>query len=208
MILEPMTTLTDYVLAVQCALLGRRLLACQSGRSSVTVWAYALLAVGLAALAGGTAHGFGPRMPEIVSTLLWKATFMAIGMTSLFFLIAAFRTTLMVRWRAIATTFAVGQFVAYAIWMSTHDDFVYVIADYLPAMMVVLVLQSYAAYRWRDPAAPWIIAGILLSFVGAAVQQSGFALHRHFNHNDLYHVIQMVAVVLFYRGARLSRVRA
>jgi hypothetical protein len=27
-------------------------------------------------------------------------------------------------------------------------------------------------------------------------------LHRHFNHNDLYHVIQVAAMLLFYRGAR------
>ena len=37
---------------------------------------------------------------------------------------------------------------------------------------------------------------------GAMVQASGFRLHEHFNHNDLYHVIQMVALVLLYRGAK------
>ena len=205
-----MTTLTDYLLTLECAILGSRLLVegRRSGQASVTAWALALLAVGLAALAGGTVHGFGPMMPEIATTLLWKLAVMAIGLTSLLFLIAAFQSTLPSRWRGVATTFAAGQFLAYVAWMSTHDDFVYVIADYLPAMVVVLLLQSYATYRWRDRAGPWIIAGIVVSFVGAAVQQSGFAPHRYFNHNDLYHVIQMVAVLLFYRGARRSRVRA
>jgi hypothetical protein len=32
------------------------------------------------------------------------------------------------------------------------------------------------------------------------VQMSGFALHRHFNHNDLYHVIQIVALWLLHLG--------
>jgi hypothetical protein len=31
---------------------------------------------------------------------------------------------------------------------------------------------------------------------------SGIALHPHFNHNDLYHVVQIAAMLLFYRGIR------
>jgi Family of unknown function (DUF6962) len=30
-------------------------------------------------------------------------------------------------------------------------------------------------------------------------------LQRHFNHNDLYHVIQMVGMYVFYKGAILLR---
>jgi hypothetical protein len=44
--------------------------------------------------------------------------------------------------------------------------------------------------------------------LAAAVQASGFALHRHFNHNDLYHVVQIAAMVLFYTGARRLRDRS
>ncbi len=57
----------------------------------------------------------------------------------------------------------------------------------------------------RRRAAGWIVAGILASFVGAGVQMSGFALHRHFNHNDLYHVIQAGALYLLFRGGMLLR---
>jgi hypothetical protein len=52
------------------------------------------------------------------------------------------------------------------------------------------------------------VAGVMVSFAAAGVQQSGFALHQHFNHNDLYHVIQMAGVYLLYRGGRLLRSRA
>jgi hypothetical protein len=34
------------------------------------------------------------------------------------------------------------------------------------------------------------------------VQATGLAPHPNFNHNDLYHVIQIAAMVLLYRGAR------
>ena len=47
-----------------------------------------------------------------------------------------------------------------------------------------------------------VVAGVVVSFAGAGVQMSGFALHQHFNHNDLYHVIQMFGLWLFWKGAR------
>lgn len=49
----------------------------------------------------------------------------------------------------------------------------------------------------------WMMAGVALSLAGLAVQQSGWALHRCFDHNDLYHLIQGAALYLIYRGARL-----
>jgi hypothetical protein len=42
-------------------------------------------------------------------------------------------------------------------------------------------------------------------FFAAGVQASGYTLQRNFNHNDLYHVIQTAAMLLFYIGARRLR---
>jgi hypothetical protein len=47
-----------------------------------------------------------------------------------------------------------------------------------------------------------MLAGVSLSAVAAGIQQSGVAIHRHFNHNDLYHVVQAVAIWLLYLAAR------
>ena len=41
--------------------------------------------------------------------------------------------------------------------------------------------------------------------VAAAVQQSGFDLHKNLNHNDLQHLVQMVAVSLLYKGGTKLR---
>jgi hypothetical protein len=88
--------------------------------------------------------------------------------------------------------------------MVNHDDFKYVIYDYTPAMALILILQVIALGRGAGGAG-WIVAGILLSFAGAGVQQSGFSLHRNFNFNDIFHVIQMVAMYFLYRGGALLR---
>ena len=47
-----------------------------------------------------------------------------------------------------------------------------------------------------------MIVGIALSITAAVVQQLRWAPFPWFNHNDLYHVIQAVAFVGFYRAAR------
>jgi len=49
----------------------------------------------------------------------------------------------------------------------------------------------------------WLTAGILVTFAGIAVQQTGFRHGAGFNHNDVYHFIQIAALYLFFRCARV-----
>jgi hypothetical protein len=56
----------------------------------------------------------------------------------------------------------------------------------------------------KEPHTKWLTAGLLLSLGGIAVQQLGLSLHPEFNHNDLYHCIQTVALFLFFKGAQYS----
>ena len=46
-----------------------------------------------------------------------------------------------------------------------------------------------------------------MSFLAAAVQVNEIALHQYVNHNDLYHLIQMSGMYLFYRGALILKDR-
>jgi hypothetical protein len=75
-------------------------------------------------------------------------------------------------------------------------------------MAAVAALHSWSAIRNEDRASLWMLGGVGVSVLAAGVQASGFALHRHFNHNDLYHVIQIAAMVLFYIGAGWLRDRS
>jgi hypothetical protein len=49
----------------------------------------------------------------------------------------------------------------------------------------------------------WLIRAAIVTFAGFIVQQTGFRRGLDFNHNDLFHVIQIVAQYLFYRAAML-----
>ena len=50
----------------------------------------------------------------------------------------------------------------------------------------------------------FVLASIAVAALGAVVQATRFTLHPRFNFNDLYHVIQIVSLILLYRGARAS----
>lgn len=181
---EPTTLATDYLIAVAATIFAVRLW--RTNR----MWALAFLFIGAGSLFGGSYHGFAPILIPLASLSLWKATVFSIGLAS-FFLVAG-------SGRRMAVV-AIVMLVVYMGWMITHNDFVYVIVDYGLSLLLVGIVQLVS----RGPSTRWVIGSIVVSVIGALVQQSGFALHRHFNHNDLYHVIQLVALWLLYRGGML-----
>ena len=206
-ITEPMTMLTDYALAAVSLLFAVLLFRVNRRQRQISVWLWisALSITAAAAIVGGAYHGFTFYLSEATARMLWKATVYLIGLGSLFMLsgtIVASVSCPLREWLLAAT---VAKFVVYAVWMAFHDEFRYVVYDYAPAMLGVLFLQIYAAYARGDESAKWFVAGVLVSFAAAGIQQSGFSLHRNFNHNDLYHCIEMGAVYLFYRGGCLLR---
>src|SRR2546422_827392 len=74
---------------------------------------------------------------------------------------------------------------------------------FVPAAVFLLVVLSVAYARARERRILVAIAGLGLMFIAAAVQQARIALHpTYFNHNALYHLIQAVALWLFFLGSR------
>lgn len=65
-----------------------------------------------------------------------------------------------------------------------------------------------AAIDRRSNTARWLLSGLTISLVGLALLGSGFSFHKHFNQNDIYHCVQMVAFYFFYRGSSLLKDRS
>ena len=204
---EPTTMATDYVLVVLCGFFAWRLWMVGKGvaQASVYSWAAGFVCFGLASLAGGTFHGFSTLLSEAVLQSLWKVATYAIGLASFFLLTGTFHASIIPSVRRFVMLIPYAQLIFYALWMAIHNDFHYVIYDYAFTNLGILALQSHAGIAIRSMSAPWLVGGVLVSFLAAAVQFNEIALHQHFNHNDLYHVIQMGGMYLFYRGALLLK---
>lgn len=202
-IAEPSTLITDLLLGALALACGIGLLR-RSGWAdrAARLWGAGLLTLGVAAIAGGLYHGFRPLLAPLAVTALWKSTVLAIGLADLLLLAGALFAWAGRRLRRLLLPLLVAKFAVYAVWMAGHDDFLYVLLEYGPSLLLLLVLALVAWRRRPDRGGAAITAGVLVSVLAALVQASGLSLHRHLNHNDLYHLVQMVAVWLFYRGAR------
>ena len=159
-ITEPMTLVTDYILAGQAIFLAISLLRRSRavGKGSVGLWVFAFLVAALAAFAGGTSHGFRLYLGEANWAIVWAITVWSIGAGSVLMLVAGLRS---------------------ALRPETENQ------------------------EHRKVGVRWLEKGIVVSAIGIALMVAKVSFHQHFNHNDLYHVIQMLGLWCFYRGAAL-----
>ena len=206
MIAEPTTLLTDYALACVTAWLAWSLFRARECQRARSLWALAFAALALAAALGGTWHGFAPSFAAIAVVLVWKAAVLCVGIASFGMLAGSAICATAGNARKTLVAVAAAKLAVYSGWMVGHSEYIYVIADTGTALVLVAALHLRSAAR--DRASRWILAGVAVSVLAAGVQASGFALHRHFNHNDLYHVIQIAAMILLYAGARRLRDRS
>jgi hypothetical protein len=193
MISEPMTLATDYVLAAVAAVMGVLILRAAGQHNSRRWWGIAFIALGLAAALGGTHHGF--RLAA-----LWKPTMLVLGVASAGMLAGSALATTRGMGRLALLALAAAKLAIYWIWVWRDDRFIWAVADTGSAFALVALAHLLA---WRRPGSRWIVAGVAVSIAAAAVQASGIDLHPHFNHNDVYHLVQLGALVLYYRGVRV-----
>ena len=148
-ITEPATMITDYMLALACAVFA--ILTLSSSHPAMPVWFLAFFTGSIAAALGGTFHGFRLHFSAGRAKGIWDFTMVLIGASAAFMIAGALASS-------------VGR-----------GDLEYV---------------------------TWIRRGLIVSALGFAIQKIGWDLHHHFNHNDLYHVIQIAGFWCLYEGVR------
>lgn len=204
-IAEPDVTLTDYGLALECALFAILLARLRDGAGPVRRWFLVFFAaLSVAALAGGTVHGFFYDETTQAYQLTWNATLVAVGVVALSAWMIGSRFDFaqpsgrLLRWAGVAL------FVAYClIVLLVSDSFTVAIIHYLPAVLFLLYAFARSYRRSRRPYLLNGLIGLLLTLVAAGVQQLGIPLHPvYFDHNALYHLVQAVALLILFLSAR------
>ena len=204
---EPVTMLTDYAIAVETIIFAVLLIRVKNVKKKTAIyfWAAAFMTIAIATILGGTYHGFQLYFKEATKIILWKAVVYSLSISS-FFMILGTVVSAVPSWLHKLFLIIISFKSILYIHLTAHkNNFYYVIVDYLSAMSRILILQIYIFYRYQKPSALWIIMGIIISFIAAGVQQSGWIFANNFNHNDLSHIISLIAFYLLYRGSRLLR---
>ena len=201
---EPATVATNALLAVLGLVFAVRLAyGSSAGTSAATAWiAAAMLATGLAALVGALAHGTDPAWNATLRARFWRGALYTTGLVGAASVASVAFFAARGTARAAILVFAAIKLVVFIWRVARRPEFRIAAADYGVALAILLAGAVYELLR-RAPGMTWLIAGVLVSLLAGIVQARRFAPHRLFNHNDLYHVIQMAALYAFYRGGAL-----
>ncbi len=202
---EPAVTLTDYAIAIECAVFTLLLVRRQASDPVLRFWFVVFFAsIGAASLLGGTVHGFFEDAASTGRAILWPATLLSILVTSLAVWSIGAILQLGERAAGWVRRLAIAQLVilSVVVLFVTRQFFIAIIS-YLPATLFFLIALSLAYRRRPHAVLGWGIVGLALTFVAAAVQQLRIAIHPvYFDHNALYHVIQGVALWMIFLAAR------
>jgi len=203
---ELTTAVTDAILAVECLILMIWLWRTPAGDSwRRGLWCAVLGLLAVASLLGVIAHGL--FLPDVVREALWKPLYLCLGVLVALFVVGAVadgwgnvRGRRLVPWAV-----AVGA-VFFGLTELWDGAFLVFVAYEAAAMVSALAIYLWLAATQRLHGAAIIAVAIVVNLAAAAVQASSLALWIvvPFDHNGLFHLVQMVAVALLAWGLHRS----
>lgn len=197
---EPATLLTDYLLAGLAGWLAWQLHKGAAGTmiSARRWWCVALGLTALSAFVGGSYHGFAPNFHPAVAASWWISTLLLICLNSAAMTMGLLHELVPLERQRPWTWVVVFKLSAFGGAAITHPVFVVAVIDYGLTMLAWAVAALVLRRAWSG----WMLSAVALSLVAALVQQLHLSPSLHFNHNDLYHVIQALALVGFFQAGR------
>ena len=196
---EPTTAITDYIIFILGITFGWFTLSIQDSQFH-QLWGTSFITIAIGAFLGGTTHGFGPKLSQIPRTVIWRATLIFVAATGL--LLAMSTALVFVTGKGEDALYITAGVLLISFYnrIRTQDNFQSVVIFYLPLMGISFIGFLVAFFYYGMTGALSISIGLLVSLAASWVQVMKIALHENFNHNDLFHVIQMLGMYLMYRG--------
>ncbi len=201
---EPDVALTDYALAAECGVLAGRLGRVAPPSPLRRAFLAYLVSLGLAALLGGTVHGFFLDPLSRGAQLLWPATLVVLGMSAWASWAIGARLLAAPRVAQQITVLAGLVWVGYtvAVVAGAHT-FAVAVFHALPAALFLLVAFLRQVHGPAGGAAGLGALAVGVSLLAAGGQQAGIGLHPTLlSPNALAHVVQGGAVLLMFGAAR------
>lgn len=205
---EQTTAITDVILAIVSFFMTISVF--KSGyktdllKTRIWVGAFGLLC--LAAVLGAIAHGI--KMSEFTNYLIWQPLNFSLGMA-----IALFAAGVIYDWKSFSipkslfiTLIAAGV-IFYAITFFIPGSFFVFILYEAAAMIFSLVMYIYLWNTRKLPGTLFMTIGILITIIAAVVQalnNISLTFIWEFDHNGLFHLIQIIGLPFLYVGLKVE----
>lgn len=166
-------------------------------------WVFALLA--LVSFLGTVAHGF--QMSDSTRYWLWQPLYTCLGIMIALFVVGAVNDwrgkPLSRRLLIPAVVLGVGF---YALTVVLGGEFLVFVVYEGAAMLAALVIYIRLSIKKQMPGSGMVAGAIGLNIAAAAVQASSLSVTiiLPLDHNGLFHMVQIAAIVMLGRGLRTS----
>jgi hypothetical protein len=201
---EPITTLTDLILATICFYAYLRIRKLHYTGSIKWYFKYYFLTLGLGAASGGLiGHAFLYRLSDGWKLVSWILTLGSVALIA-HAIIETARPMCKSWFPRLVSRFNILIFalaVFYTIWTMAFSPVKYYT---IYGMLVVVVSFSYFIYRKTGSRGMLVLMGAVgIGFLSAVVFSLEWGLSPWFNHKDISHIILIISAFSIYKGAVL-----
>ena len=198
------TSITNFILAGEIFFLAGLMVRAPKARfSAAWFWGGALFLLASSALLGGIDHGF-VEPAGLSRYLIQRPNWVVVGLATSCMLLTTARQFFSPRLQRPLLAVAAAQLVVYVSVVLLVDNFLVVVLDYVPVMLLLLGMSFRGL---KQGTGSWqMIVGILVLVVASAVQSLRVDALSPLEHDGLYHVISMVGVVFMYWGGQRLKV--
>lgn len=204
---EPVTLLTDCLLAAAALWLATRLVAASSSSGSwpQALWAVAFGVGSVAALAATTVHGLGWWLAPLARGFLWQCALLGSALAGTLVVAGAVLATLRRRWaRRLALALLAATLVVELLVISRAGLASDAIVAGAGNIVLVLALTLLREAGDREPFR-WLLVGLALAAAGLAALGAHGRLHPQFGPGDACRVLLAAALWPIYRAGLLLR---
>ncbi len=199
---ELTTAATDALLGFVCLVLSARMnRRADSHRWKARLWQWVFALLAASSFLGTIAHGFS--LPTATRDMLWHPLYLLLGLDVALFVVGSIVDGFgeKLARRLLAPSLAAGAFF-YVITLFSDGSFRIFILYEGVGMLVAIALYAGAALWKQVPGAATIALGISLTIVAAVIQASPlqFTFIWPFDHNGIFHLIQIPALVVLAQG--------
>lgn len=199
---ERVTAWTDVLMGLLAGFIAFQLSQISGFKFAIWTWAFGLIAI--SSFLGAIAHGY--EMTRKTNDRLWMPINLSLGLAlGLFVVGALFDLSGEAIARMVLPVMLAIGFGFFLITVWKPGTFMTFIAYEAVAMLFALGVYVYLLFTSSLACAGWMVLGVLVTIIAAAVQATGKAgkgIFWYFDNNGVFHLIQMMGMVLLFVGLR------
>lgn len=201
LIYEPVTTLTDLLLAFSCFYFFFSIQKIEVNVIFINHWQKFFLFLGVSTLLGAIAHSIFEKEKSTVYDSVWISMQIFAGLSIFYAQAAAFRQLRNPKHRRLFLSLSLVQLLIFIPSIFYFFDFrVVALNSFIALVQLVIVFFPKNFENWIYKT--YISFGFFISFLTVYVHNQKLSFSKWFNHNDISHLIMYLSILLIFRGIK------